>query len=81
MANKIQIKRSSVSGKQPELWDPVTGIRRDLPKFDEREGRTLIPLEFAPAQSWFVAFRKPCVETASRERPDALTRNFSKFAA
>ncbi len=43
---------------QPELWDAVWGTRRDLPEFERRDGRTLIPLQFAPGQSWFVVFRK-----------------------
>lgn len=47
-----------VSGKQPEIWDPVTGERWQAADFRGVEGRTLIPLEFAPRQSWFVIFRK-----------------------
>jgi (4-O-methyl)-D-glucuronate---lignin esterase len=48
-----------VSGRQPELWNPVTGEMRDLPEFESAGGKTIVPLEFAPAQSWFVVFRKP----------------------
>ncbi|HEU5072276.1 MAG TPA: glycosyl hydrolase [Verrucomicrobiae bacterium] len=47
-----------VTGKQPELWNPVTGARRDLPEFEVRDGKTLVPLAFAAAESCFVVFRK-----------------------
>ena len=47
----------AVSGKQPELWDPVWGTLRNLPEFKQRNGQTLIPLKFAPAQSYFLVFR------------------------
>jgi hypothetical protein len=47
-----------VSGRQPELWDPVWGTTRDLPEFETRSGCTVIPLTFAPAQSFFVVFRR-----------------------
>ena len=50
-----------VVGRQPELWNPVTGAMRDLPQFEEREGRTLIPMRFAPTESGFVVFRKKTV--------------------
>lgn len=48
-----------VSGKQPELWDPVTGEIRDATAFRQENGRTIIPLEFGPHGSVFVVFRKP----------------------
>lgn len=48
-----------VAGKQPELWNPVTGTMRDLPEFEIKDGKTFIPLEFAAAESCFIVFRKP----------------------
>ena len=54
-----------VTGRQPELWDPVTGSLRDLPAFDSAADQTRLTLEFAPAQSWFVVFRKKTVDGKS----------------
>jgi hypothetical protein len=48
-----------VSGKQPELWDPVTGEIREATDFQQENGRTVIPLQFGPCGSVFVVFRKP----------------------
>ncbi len=47
-----------VSGKQPELWDAVTGTRRDLPQFVCKDGRTSVSLELEAYGSAFVVFRK-----------------------
>ncbi|MBI5693976.1 MAG: hypothetical protein HZC55_28205 [Verrucomicrobia bacterium] len=63
-----------VSGKRPELWDPETGARRELPAFEVRAGRTAVPLRFAPMQSWFVVFRAgdvgPAAVAAGRNWPE-----------
>jgi len=48
-----------VAGKQPELWDPVTGEIRDAVAFRQENGRTTVPLEFNPRGSVFVIFRRP----------------------
>ena len=48
-----------VSGKRPELWDPVTGESRPAAAFKQAGGLTSVPLEFAPYGSLFVVFRQP----------------------
>jgi hypothetical protein len=47
-----------VSGLQPELWNPVTAEYRDLPDYKSGNGKAIVPLEFAPRQSYFIVFRK-----------------------
>ena len=67
--------RFRVSGKQPELWDAVTGSIRDLSEFTILDdGRIEVPVHFAPRQSWFVVFRR---ESAN----PATTRNFPELKA
>ncbi len=64
-----------VTGRQPELWDAVTGKYRDLPEFGWENNRTVVPLEFVPRQSLFIVFRKPAAgnPTAGKNFP-ALTQ-------
>jgi len=56
-----------VTGRQPELWDPVTGEIRTLTEFSSEGGRTVVTMEFAPRQSLFVVFRAP----AAARRPQS----------
>jgi hypothetical protein len=57
-----------ITGKKPEVWDPVTGIIRDLPQFSlTNDGRTRIPMTFAPYQSLFVVFSKKISATNEKE--------------
>jgi hypothetical protein len=62
-----------VAGRKPELWDAVTGSIRELPEYRDDSGRTVVPLQFAPRQSWFVLFRKPLsgdsVQGSGRNNP------------
>ena len=59
-----------VTGRQPELWDPVTGAMRELPQFQAENGETTLTLEFAPVQSWFVVFRnEPAGELPGQNFP------------
>ena len=46
-----------VSGLQPELWDPMTGSRRDA-AFRLGYKKTGVPLELGPYGSVFVVFRR-----------------------
>lgn len=63
-----------VSGAVPELWDPVTGQVRALPESRTEADRTVVPLLFAPKQSWFIVFDE------SRRAGGAGTRNFPAIA-
>jgi hypothetical protein len=48
-----------ISGRQPELWNPLTGQIRDAGAFSQADGKTEVPLQFSPYGSWFVVFRRP----------------------
>jgi len=47
-----------IINKQPELWDPVSQEMKELPDFSISDNQTVVPLEFAPRQSYFILFRK-----------------------
>jgi hypothetical protein len=64
-----------VSGKQPELWDPLTGRPRPAVAFKQSAGRTTLPLEFASHGSLFIVFRKPIATNAS----GPAARNFPTY--
>ncbi|MEI6949281.1 glycosyl hydrolase [Paraflavisolibacter sp. H34] len=51
-----------VAGRQPELWDPVTGTIRDAKDFRIEKGRTLLPLRLEAAASMFVVLARPAAD-------------------
>jgi hypothetical protein len=65
-----------VSGKAPELWNPLTGESRRAQAWEERDGQTVVPLKFGPNDSLFIVFRK------SAKAPSAKTagRNWDEFS-
>jgi hypothetical protein len=58
-----------LTGKQPELWDPVAGTVRDLPDFEQTGEVTRLPVHFAACQSYFILFRRP-VTIYAPKRPN-----------
>jgi hypothetical protein len=47
-----------VTGRRPELWDPLTGARRALPEWSASKEVTTVPLFLEPSGSLFVLFRE-----------------------
>jgi len=68
-----------VSGKQPELWDPVTGEITTARTFKQADGRTIVPMEFDPYGSGLVVFRGSIpATTQGRERSNYPMLNVVK---
>jgi hypothetical protein len=67
-----------VSGKQPEIWNPVTGETRAVTAFTQANGLTTLPLEFDPRGSVFIVFRKTIAATtqgrAKSNYPSLITK-------
>jgi hypothetical protein len=57
-----------VAGKAAELWDPVTGHRRDAAESQHDGGRTTVTLDLAPYGSVFVVFREPATDQRPADR-------------
>jgi alpha-L-rhamnosidase len=62
-----------VTGKQPEWWDPLTGERRALGDFAERNGRTFVPARLGPHESGFIVFRNDKASAVTKENFPAFT--------
>ena len=56
------------SGRQPELWNAVTGTRADAPAHRATPASTTVPLQLEPRGSRFVIFRRP-LSTPRAEAP------------
>jgi hypothetical protein len=46
-----------ITGKQPELWHPVTGKINALPEYTVEKDVTVIPLKFDVNEGYFIVFR------------------------
>lgn len=64
-----------VTGRQPQIWDPVTAEIREARDVREEDGRTIVPLRFASLQSYFVVFPSgvPLRAVAAGTPADAMT--------
>lgn len=64
-----------VTGKQPELWNPVTGVIRKLPAFRQEEKTTVVPMRLDKNECVFVVFREkgePSATTLEANYPAPL---------
>lgn len=60
-----------VTGKQPELWIPLTGEIRKLPAFAYKAQTTVVPMKLEKGECVFVVFREPGEPAA-----DAVEANY-----
>ncbi|MCM1021864.1 MAG: glycosyl hydrolase [Muribaculum sp.] len=58
-----------VSGKQPQLWNPMDGSTRNLTSFNDNGTTTEIALEFEPFESYFIVFAGKPVNTGAPNFP------------
>lgn len=64
-----------VTGRQPELWNPVTGVIRKLPAFRQEDKTTVVPMRLDKNECVFVVFRKkgePAATTLEANYPAPL---------
>lgn len=60
-------------GDWPELWMPITGDMRRITQYHRREdGRTTIPMRFAPYESFFVVFPHEQAGQPDHVLPEAI---------
>jgi len=64
-----------VAGRQPELWDAVTGETRPATDWKIENGRTSLPLHLDRNGSIFVVFRKPSTQASAHTGPNWLEIN------
>jgi hypothetical protein len=66
-----------VSGKIPEIGNPVTGTVEKVAFFDHTKNRTFVPISMDPCGSLFIIFRepirKPYTKTVYRDGTDILS--------
>ncbi|HEV2390859.1 MAG TPA: glycosyl hydrolase [Verrucomicrobiae bacterium] len=66
-----------VTGKVPEIWDPMTGEITRAAIFEERGAQTFVQLPFEPAGSMFMVFRERRRGVAQSQRQEVLAEDHS----
>jgi hypothetical protein len=69
--------RFRVSGKQPELWDALTGEIRHAEAFIKEDGLTTVPLTLEPYGAVLVVFN----EEISSDKQGSAQRNYSDYVS
>ncbi len=64
-----------ISGKQPELWDAITGEIRDAKAFTQNDGLTTVPLTLEPYAAIMLVFNKEIGEN----KHGTSNRNYSDY--
>jgi hypothetical protein len=64
-----------VSGKQPELWDALTGEIREANAFGQMDGLTTVPLTLEPYGAIMVVFNKKI----NKNKQGTVQRNFLDY--
>ncbi len=64
-----------VSGKQPELWDALTGKIREASAFSQKDGLTTVPLTLEPYGSIMVVFNRQI----DKDTQGASERNYDDY--
>ncbi len=67
--------RFRVSGKQPELWDALTGEVREANAFEQSNGLTTVPITLEPYGAIIIVFN----DKISEDKHATATRNYSNF--
>ncbi|TWU59255.1 hypothetical protein Poly51_20410 [Rubripirellula tenax] len=74
VANQLDSQREieatfRVTGKGPELWNPITGGVIEAPNWKlTSDGRTQVQMTLAPLESLFVVFREPTTQKSRSTR-------------
>ena len=64
-----------VSGKQPELWNALTGEIREAKAFTQKDGLTTVPLTLEPYGAIIIVFNK----SIDKDKQGTVQRNFSDY--
>ncbi len=64
VANTFKM-RFAVTGKAPELWNPMDGSTKKLAQYQEKDGFTYLSVDLLPQQSFFIVFKTAKNQTTS----------------